>query len=230
MSRVILSNLSICYIQAYRMSKNDINDREFEYYDLSRDNTISSPAGGTFSKTQTGLRFIPDSDFIGEVFTIFEINENSQNIDTMFSKLKVGPQKFSIEVKQGWNLVSLPLESLMSFDQLLEQIPNGQAWVWRNNQYQEPDNLRVGEGIWLYSGVDRNIDFVGEPVSDVVVDLEAGWNLVGTINNDRTIFRENDRISSILTWRRGQYNQSQSIESGNAYWVHVDESHVLELR
>ena len=44
-----------------------------------------------------------------------------------------------------------PWVGTANFEQLLTKIPNGHAWVWRKGRYVEPENVSVGEGLWLFS-------------------------------------------------------------------------------
>lgn len=101
-----------------------------------------------------------------------------------------------LELRKGWNLCALPfvpdgrsVERLMAI---------GDCWGWFAGRNRRLENIRPGQGFWLYSDKDQTLEVSGEnaaesddgddeydwrrrgdSISPTAVVLKTGWNLVG---------------------------------------------------
>ena len=80
----------------------------------------------------------------------------------------------TLELKRGWNFsgVSLTLDD-NSFS-LLKNEPA--CWVWLNGHFCPMEELRAGQGFWLYVLEDKLLQLTGEEFEPL--PLRHGWNLV----------------------------------------------------
>lgn len=89
-------------------------------------------------------------------------------------------QTFSLELRLGWNLISVPLYPLDPY--LAEVLPSGMRgplWEFTPEGYQPVLSIEPLRGYWVWSGRSASRTFEGVPVETPVRALEQGWNLVG---------------------------------------------------
>jgi len=103
-------------------------------------------------------------------------------------------EKESIDLVEGWNLISLPLIPLDSdIDVVLAGIMDDviSVWYWTGSWYtfapDAPSNLHSledGKAYWVNMEVDRTLDIAGTEMPKgaelpPTYDVVAGWNMVG---------------------------------------------------
>ena len=88
-----------------------------------------------------------------------------------------------IELKKGWNLISIPLRSTQTVDDLFGELKTGSAWGFENDEYiivENSDTLQPGKGYWIYT---KSNGFSPEITGVTVnpdLDINAGkWSLIG---------------------------------------------------
>lgn len=131
------------------------------------------------------------------------------------------------ELNHGWNLVHVPtivpVDSYDCFENLA-----GLSWVWDADlgSYKGVDTLVHGEGSWIYwDGESENASVTGtfaQPTRDVV-DLQVGWNLIGTLDGASL---PSERIMGIWKWDSENENYVpvvlEEIEDNVGYWIFCD--------
>lgn len=130
-----------------------------------------------------------------------------------------------ISYEPGWNLVSAcrsssvapVLPSLYSFE----------------NTYRRAQSMEFGIGYW--AKVDSTVVYEGNFVDQDTIDVQQGWNLVGSITSpvDRSSIKSIPPgiiISSLFGYGAGGYHEAVTIEPGRAYWVKVAQAGQLVLR
>ncbi len=90
---------------------------------------------------------------------------------------------YFITLDEGWNLLSLPCSNVDASE--LEANISGGFWTWEDNAYKRvdscPENLN---GFWVHNPGDKVIvEVTGKAVTDATVNLEAGWNIYGPVEN-----------------------------------------------
>jgi hypothetical protein len=161
-----------------------------------------------------------------------------------------GPTEHTIELHEGWNLISLPLtQADESLDQSLANISGKWDIVqvynttspepWKTNNTARPDQVDSVDsldhrvGFWInITEPDVNLTVQGYEAAGTQITLYAGWNLVGypTLNTTRTIAEAlagtgYDAVEGYNTsepYRLSQLADSYVMTPGEAYWVHVN--------
>ncbi len=135
-------------------------------------------------------------------------------------------QSATINVTDGWNLVSTPLEAQnMAADVIMHDAET--PIFGFDGAYSTVDMLHNGKGYWVkYSGT-HQMEISGLPPSNNV-EVAAGWNLIGPYN-------ETVQISSITTVPAGiiesdffKYENSYQVYNyltpGCGYWVKASQA------
>jgi len=100
------------------------------------------------------------------------------------------PQTLPLNLKHGWNLVSIPMQPAFNdIATLFQDRQDGEIWPWRSGQAQAEgyftalDALDAKVGAWIYwpETTREPLPVQGRPLHDAKVSLSRGWNLVGPI-------------------------------------------------
>jgi hypothetical protein len=131
---------------------------------------------------------------------------------------------YSFPVGALWNLVSVPYQTssplaVAAFSQAVSS-----AYTFDGSSYVSFDTLQPGVGYWLKFRFADTLFASGTPLNEDTIEVEAGWNLIGSISYP--IAAEN--ISSVpsgislsnpFTYSHGEYVQTETIQAGKGYWV-----------
>lgn len=134
-----------------------------------------------------------------------------------------------ISLKEGWNLVSIPLGlENNSFD-----ILNIESIYAYNGSWYLPDNLKNKVGYWVKANEDVNITLSGQEIIGKEIELDPGWNLIGypyleeknisdVFNNTNLtmVYTYNGTWSSYVPNRA--LNPLQTLKPGYGYWIKVE--------
>ena len=89
-------------------------------------------------------------------------------------------QTFSLELRLGWNLISVPLYPLdPNLTEVLPAGVRGPLWEFATGGYQPVLRAEPMQGYWVWSGRAASRIVQGVPVEAPVRALDPGWNLVG---------------------------------------------------
>ncbi|TLY29751.1 MAG: T9SS type A sorting domain-containing protein, partial [Ignavibacteria bacterium] len=133
-----------------------------------------------------------------------------------------------------WKLVSLPVTAADPRTTVL--FPTAISSAYAYNQaggLTATDVLSNGVGYWIKFGADQTTNFQGTPILSDTVDVQSGWNLIGSISSSIPVsavssLPPNITTSNFFTYRNG-YEVSQTIDRGNGYWVKVTQAGKLVL-
>ena len=96
---------------------------------------------------------------------------------------------------------------------------NGTAWEYINGHWQLVDSLETGKGYWIKAPSAISQVITGSSLSSLTISLNAGWNLIGSVDHDIPA----PSIGGIITGNTYNYNGSYSIAStikpGKGYWI-----------
>jgi hypothetical protein len=165
-----------------------------------------------------------------------------------------GSQKALIPVKKGWNLVAMPMQRGLARFAAKAEEGTITLFGFNGRQYLETAQADAGQGYWLYSPSDAEVEFPGDPFEPAVIQipLQTGWNLVGHpfqelhMTNEKVFVATNtgtrlplseamDRgwVTNIYTFDPGSGYLSLSpgtaLRAGQAFWVTVNGDYSLEL-
>ncbi len=181
--------------------------------------------GGLLGTADTPLFYRPLSGFGGDEFVDLLVGEGDREAGETI-RLKVGIQTFKERLQTGWNLISFPIVPVDDVSELLAQVPAGMGWVWENGTYEPLSRIVPGQGVWLFSAEDVELEYMGEPGREEdAPDAGGGWQLIGTVNPRRVDERQpGSRRPSAYRWGPGGYRPVDRIRSGEACWVFVEPS------
>ncbi len=138
------------------------------------------------------------------------------------------------EQAAGWHLLSLILEGPFSDPaDLFGTVTLGSAWQYNseNGQYQSVENLQVGRAYWLYFPESVLLEYLGYPALTSTLDLQEGWNMVGTTNT--TALPAHPDIDPMQIWQwnadEGEYETPNVLQAGRSYWIFADSAIELPL-
>ena len=112
----------------------------------------------------------------------------------------ISTKTYSIQIYEGWNLISLPLmPENTSIDAVIPNASNGD-WIYADepgpgitwtyakywNGWSGPlTNLTPGQGYLYYrAGSDFNLTIIGKPLAEANTTIYEGWNLIGYAKTD----------------------------------------------
>lgn len=163
----------------YDIYRNDSYDSDGLGYQV-----LGSVPNGTsqFVDVQTG-----EGDPNNHFYRICAVDADN---DTRCSGEQVG--KFTVSLKSGPNLVSIPLVQLnMNLQTVLQTLSYDNAWSydpinreWKSFMKSKPYAQSLGyvnhtTGIWVNVTQDSNLTIAGVVPTSTTINLHAGWNLVG---------------------------------------------------
>ena len=120
----------------------------------------------------------------------------------------------------GWNMVSLPTEYAHSnYSELFPTALDGTMFGF-SGTYTETSVMQNGEGYWLNFSTDSDVSFPGSPVASNTVELEEGWNMIGSAYASAQLSDpDNITLSGTLYSFDGNYSVATSVEPGEGYWI-----------
>lgn len=152
-----------------------------------------------------------------------------------------GLNRSSINLGQGWNMISLPLApSQTAASVLFALLPVREVWEYKSGAWGKFDpkktvnplkNLAAGNGYWIYSNSATNLQIPGD-LATKTVSLGTGWNMVGfnsiaaqdvvqaisSINSDiEKIWGYKD--GGWLSYTPGKISPLKKFEPGGGYWI-----------
>ena len=138
-------------------------------------------------------------------------------------------QKIALNLKKGWNQVSVPTGYSVSLSDIAQKCSVTSAWYYDTalGQYSAATTFGNGTaGAWMKAGSDCTYELDAPYASTWSVPLKAGWNMIGTPVSTVQFsdYAGNCQVTS-GPWNyspsAGQYAQSSMLEPGKGYWVNV---------
>jgi len=137
----------------------------------------------------------------------------------------------TLNLSSGWNMISFPgtlynpsINSLIP--QGLNIIPPLYTYDPTTFSYKEITEVKPGEGYWALSMAEEAISVNVTSVTSLVLNLKAGWNMIGGTNGNIDLSNPQDNpdgsvIPTIYTYNPTNfgYEEKTSMESGKGYWV-----------
>lgn len=128
----------------------------------------------------------------------------------------------SFSVLSGWNLVSVPIQTVQVRKDELFPTSNSFAYGYTNN-YVIRDTLLPGYGYWLKFPSTQNIELQGAQLFSLSVPVRVGWNLIGSLNQSIPVSALSTNppnlIASYVYGYGPAYYIANTIEKGKGYWV-----------
>jgi hypothetical protein len=142
------------------------------------------------------------------------------------------PPSQMIPLRQGWNMISIPLIVVDSGKQTLFPASSSPAFMY-GKAYVAQDTLRIGTGYWIRVSSPATVRIVGLDFSRLEISVQEGWNLVGTLSSSVAAASITSNPVGLVTSRfftfENGYKAADSLEAGRAYWVKVNHAGRLTL-
>jgi len=186
---------------------------------------------------------------ISDVY-INELNKQN-NVTVIENTLEIFTKAVSVDLFQGWNLVSIPYEpdetSIDSvFASAMDQIIS--VWTYDNNKWymyypEQPgfsdlSEIHSGKGYWIFVDEDATVCSSSQTITEV--NLLMGWNLIGIPGNDEMTISEalssiDGKYITLWVYINGTWdvydpehpefsNSFTSLKPGIGYWIHTKEA------
>ena len=157
----------------------------------------------------------------------------------------------TLDLKKGWNLVSLYLEADdMAPSTLFEPIKSSLIIIKDTTSLYDPDipeflntlkKMRQDKGYWVKVKEDKLLTIKGSMSKEVTVNLRSGWNLIGypviepiapseifkSIINDVEVLKT--PFESYIPTLPAFLNTLIQMEAGGGYWVKMKKAAVLKF-
>jgi ELWxxDGT repeat protein len=135
--------------------------------------------------------------------------------------------------KSGWNLVSLPVNAADGARSVLFPTSITSAFAWESGVYAAHDTLEPMPGYFLKFPSDTSVELIGTELTQDSVNVNAGWNLMGSISSPVDV--GDVLLSAGLTLQSGFYGYNggyfaaSTIEPGQGYWVKANQAGTITL-
>ncbi len=138
----------------------------------------------------------------------------------------------TFNVSSGWNLISIPIETLVKTKNGL--FPNSSSFAYGYiNNYVIRDTLEPGYGYWLKFDNGQEVQLSGSSINQISVPLRSGWNLIGSLNGSIPVNSLSTSPPGIITGYIYGYGPNYFIathlEKGRGYWVKSNANGTLNL-
>lgn len=138
----------------------------------------------------------------------------------------------SLSVSAGWNLISLPIQTIKVRKDDLFPTSNSYAYAYSNN-YFVIDSLYPGAGFWLKFPASQNVQMTGSVVDNLNIQLRSGWNLIGSLNSsipvNSLVTNPPGIIQGYIYGYGPNYYIANNLESGKGYWLKTSSAGTLTL-
>jgi alpha-amylase len=140
----------------------------------------------------------------------------------------------SYAVDASWNMLSIPV--LPDNRQKTALFPTAISEAFRyvqNSGYTSADTIDAGIGYWIKYAASDTAMITGYPIDDDTIDIEQGWNLIGSITAPIPVdaiqqLPDGLTSSSFYKYNRG-YIATDTLEPFHAYWIKADTTGKLVL-
>ena len=141
----------------------------------------------------------------------------------------------TLTLADGWNFISIPVKTDLSFETLLPECSSGFLYTPENGYISigSDESIPAGEGAVVQCQADTTSVTGQAPPS--TIEVEAGWNLIGSVEDTVAVdaitvsppgIVESDFFKIAPD---GGYQSAAELRPGRAYWVNVAEAGTLEV-
>lgn len=144
-------------------------------------------------------------------------------------QITTNPNGISLALTSDWNLISLPVNrSNYSIASIFPTAVSGTLFQYTTS-YQTADSIMPGGGYWLKFPASMNQFIIGSEMPSVSVSLNAGWNIIGSVDHEVTAPSGGIITSSVFEFNGSGYSEVSTLKPGKGYWVRASSTGVLTL-
>ena len=183
------------------------------------------------STTSTSFTLPGDLDGVHEFFVAArDVNNNigapSDPVEAIY------PQAVSYNLQADWNLIGLPVNATASEIQT-SLLDNADLVYEYDGGYKQVQGLQTGVGYWIKADNATVSSLENDPVTELSIDVEQGWNLISGVGGKLPTFRISDPdgvLASNPVYEFDQaYVESDTVRPGRGYWIRATDPGVIEL-
>ena len=167
------------------------------------------------------VSFLPSGLGLASGNLVFHHN-GSSSPDTI-SLVGTGTTTHTSQFAGGWNIVSLPVAVNDSQKTTLFPDAVTDAWHYSGGSYTAESTLSVGKGYFMKFPGSSSVGIPGSPVLLDTIDVDEGWNLVGSIADTVPVGNITSIPGGITTSPfygfSGSLYVASSIIPGHGYWI-----------
>ncbi len=174
--------------------------------------------------------FTPADTGIYNIEAFIEVTDDISADDTLKGTIHV-VYPASVVVNEGsrWNLISLPLNRAdRAVTSIFPTATGGTTYQYTGNLYQAEDTLEPGKGYWMKFPSTVNQSVQGAPMPSFTIMVNAGWNLVGSVDHTIPAPSGGVIVSNFYGYGNGYY-PATSLDPGKGYWVKTNASGMINL-
>jgi len=131
---------------------------------------------------------------------------------------------------EDWNMIGNPLIlDTNNYQQIFPYVIENTLYAFSQAGYIQESNIIPGSGYWLRFSEDNTTVLTGEPIVEIEIDIDEGWNLIAGITNSFNIssIQDPDGIiisSTVYGFTPDGYANANIFEPGKGYWVRANNS------
>jgi len=149
---------------------------------------------------------------------------NAAPVPDMLSLTGIGVSR-RYSFRRGWNLLSVPVSAPDRRTTTLFPSAASSAWDYVGSDYVSAETLQNGIGYWLRFNMDTTIFLNGATQSSDTIEVQEGWNLIGSISTPIAVSSIVSDPPSMVTSNfftfTGTYSTVDTIVPARACWVKV---------
>ena len=138
---------------------------------------------------------------------------------------------FNMSLDGGWNMVAAPYS--LTDDNYQTNFPNATQMPFQfDGGYQATSTISDCQGYWVNNSTTETVALQGTSINECVLNLDAGWNLIGGPSCTVAIGDISDQgniINGTIFEFKGAYQAATSIEQGKAYWINATSAGTITI-
>lgn len=197
--------------------------------------------GGVFQSTNQGELWTSFADDFPSDLSVFSLSVNNglllagTNDGVWMHPFSDSIIFQSVSFEEGWNLVSLPLQTFVQTKKRVFSTTSSEAFQY-DGKYRVAESLHVGNGYWLKSDSSHSVFAIGKKVLVDTFAVRKGWNIIGSISQSVFVDSLETIPPNLISSNFYGYSTvtgyavSDSIVPGIGYWVKANDSGKVILR
>ncbi|MFA7288999.1 MAG: sugar-binding protein [Melioribacteraceae bacterium] len=177
------------------------------------------------------------SDISSKVFSIDMMSTDFVEIsDFEISSVKITCYKVQskrYELSGGWNMVSVPVIADNMSPAAIFPHNVSSTWGFNETGYYTANPLELAKGYWIKNQVTESYNLLGIRSDDFIIDLKAGWNMIGVYDRDVIITQITTDPVNIISSSFFEYNNGYNVpfllKYGKGYWVKATADGTIDL-
>ncbi|MFI5252249.1 MAG: carboxypeptidase regulatory-like domain-containing protein [Bacteroidota bacterium] len=139
----------------------------------------------------------------------------------------------TVGVAPLWNMLSLPVTpSDTTVTNLFPDAKSG-AFIFTSTGYNSSATMKPGIGYWLKFGAAEGVDVPGAALTNQVVNVTSGWNMIGALSIpiSTTSITQNPPgiVASYFFGYTAGYYMADTLQQGMGYWIKVSHAGTLTM-